>query len=612
MKRILLVSVDKIVIEFVSEILDKEDYVLETAASSTSVIDIFSEKKIDLVLMDLDIPETERNLTLSFLKSKELKYVPIVILGDASNETQIIELLEDGFSDCFMKPVSGPLLLAKIKKWIKHTASLRDKDNQLILFKSIADFSNNLESFRNAQNEIIYCSPSVERILGYTHDEYINKINLLEIIHPDDLNEAVTLFERMMAGDAIESHVFRLFNKNNELVWMDGSAQPVWSDSGEFIGFRISIRDITHLKEVELSLAESRARYKLISDFSNDWEVYRDYNGKLMYCSPAVERVLGYTVEEYFQDKPLSYYIHPEDADIAQKNLNRLIQGEDVRSETYRVIKKDGSIIYLEFNSQLVITEEGVYQGYRLSGRDVTEKVLLEQKLRKLNETKDKFFSIISHDLRSPFNILLGFSELLQDDSENISDEERTECISHIYSTSKETLELLENLLVWSRSQSGDLVLNKSKIELKSASEKILSLASSAAKKKDIHIVNLVDQNIFVEADVNMLHSILRNLFSNAIKFTNNSGTITLEAKEKNDFVEISVSDNGIGIAEDVKQNMFTSESNLSNCGKEYQYGTGLGLVLCKEFVEENGGKIWVESELGKGSTFRFTIPIFK
>ena len=229
-------------------------------------------------------------------------------------------------------------------------------------------------------------------------------------------------------------------------------------------------------------------------------------------------------------------------------------------------------------------------------------------KISKLNATKDKFFSIIAHDLRSPFNALLGFSNLLVDNFDNLQIEEQKEYISILNQSVKNTYKLLDNLLTWSLLQKDIIDFNPEKIYLYPIFLETHELLKQSLERKSIEFINNISENIYVFADRNMISTIIRNLISNAIKFTPLGGKITIDAKYKQQFVEITVQDSGVGIALDKQTKLFDIGKNMSTNGTENETGTGLGLILCKEFVEKHGGKIWVESEEGKGSAFIFTI----
>ena len=233
-------------------------------------------------------------------------------------------------------------------------------------------------------------------------------------------------------------------------------------------------------------------------------------------------------------------------------------------------------------------------------------------KLKEANETKDKFFSIIAHDLKNPFQTLLGFSEILLEDYNSLSDEEKLDLINEISISSHNAHKLLHNLLQWSRSQTGTINFAAEKIDLRVLFETELLVLKAFAAKKNIKIAFNPVTNPMVFADRDMMATVFRNLVSNAIKFTNPNGKIFISIEENESDVKVAVRDTGLGIPEEKQSSLFKLDAGHSTVGTKGELGTGLGLILCKEFVEKNNGKIWVESKQEEGSTFYFTIPKFK
>lgn len=249
-----------------------------------------------------------------------------------------------------------------------------------------------------------------------------------------------------------------------------------------------------------------------------------------------------------------------------------------------------------------------------LLARVKTHLKLQQQKrdLKELNATKDKFFSIIAHDLKSPLNQLLGLSELLQKELESDKGDEVLNLVKLMGESAKTGRLLLENLLEWSRSQTGSLKFNPKVLDIEQLTNEVIELNTNNAIQKNISIKSKVKSGIFAFADENMIKTILRNLISNSIKFTMNGGKINLSAKKNNGLVTYSVSDSGIGIAANDIKKLFRIDVNPNSIGKSAEKGTGLGLILCKEFIQMNGGEVWVESKLGEGSAFKFTMPASK
>jgi len=232
-----------------------------------------------------------------------------------------------------------------------------------------------------------------------------------------------------------------------------------------------------------------------------------------------------------------------------------------------------------------------------------------EKALRELNSGKDKYFTILAHDLKSPFHGLLGFSSVLMNDFDNLTEDEKKEYITDINTSTKSIYNLIENLLMWSRLQTGKIEFKISKLNLNSVLEKVINLLKSSANRKSIKIINSVNENETVFADENMLASILQNLISNSIKFSRTDGEIEIKSNKIDGYYEISVSDSGVGIKNENLDKLFRFEEHLTTRGTESEEGSGLGLILCQEFVKRHNGKISVESEIDKGSKFVFTIP---
>lgn len=256
-----------------------------------------------------------------------------------------------------------------------------------------------------------------------------------------------------------------------------------------------------------------------------------------------------------------------------------------------------------------IIEEQLTQKSYELK----QEKEEIEKKrkeLEELNVTKDKFFSIIAHDLKNPFNTVIGLSELLLYRYDSYNEAKIKEFIGQINKFSSNAYNLLDNLLQWARSQTGRIKVNKSQVNICKLVNENLSLLQDKANKKNIQVINEVDGSLICWVDKNMINTVIRNLISNALKFTPEKGYIKVISEDFGDNqVKISVIDNGIGIDEEDLPKLFKITTNISKEGTNSETGTGLGLILCNEFIEKNDGQIWVKSKKGKGSSFIFTIP---
>jgi len=240
----------------------------------------------------------------------------------------------------------------------------------------------------------------------------------------------------------------------------------------------------------------------------------------------------------------------------------------------------------------------------------------LEEKVKKrteelsvANASKDKFFSIIAHDLKNPFTALFGLTELLLDDWNGIEEQTKIDLLKELQKSTKVTYNLLQNLLEWSRTQTSNITVEAHKFDARDLLEQTIEVLNKQAGNKCIKIISHVPISTFCFADLNMTSTVFRNIISNSIKFTNQGGKIEVKVTEKDGMQQFSIEDNGIGMEPDIQNKLFKITEKVKRPGTEHEEGTGLGLILCKEFVEKNGGSIWVESELEKGSKFFFTLP---
>jgi len=236
-------------------------------------------------------------------------------------------------------------------------------------------------------------------------------------------------------------------------------------------------------------------------------------------------------------------------------------------------------------------------------------KKVANKKLEELNEMKDAFFRLIAHDLKTPFNAIFGYTEILKEDFPQLTDKEKLKFIDSIGNAAKQNYQLLENLLMWSQSHTGRLEYNPLQINLKLNILESKELLMPSAKNKNIDLKIDCDDNLTLFADQQMLTTIFRNLISNAIKFTYPGGTVTIKVTEEPTGVNISVMDTGMGMNEETIRKLFKLNEITTHNGTEGEKGTGLGLILCKEFIQLHKGRIWIESEPGKGSKFIFTLP---
>jgi signal transduction histidine kinase len=268
------------------------------------------------------------------------------------------------------------------------------------------------------------------------------------------------------------------------------------------------------------------------------------------------------------------------------------------QSKIYHVaIKSSKELRELNENLELIVDER------------TAKTVEYSKKLEEANQTKDKFFSIIAHDLKNPFNTLIGYSDVLKSDFREYGQDEIYQHLNTIYNTSVNGYNLLENLLKWSQSQTNKIRFEPKKVNFYDMVNSCIQDSENQSKFKDIELINEVPKSYHIIADKNLLKTVIRNLINNAIKFTERNGMIVISSTKKDNLIEFSIKDTGVGMKEEEIENLFKIDKIVSKPGTDRERGSGLGLILCKEFVEIHGGKIWAESALGSGSEFKFTIP---
>ncbi len=316
--------------------------------------------------------------------------------------------------------------------------------------------------------------------------------------------------------------------------------------------------------------------------------------------------------------------------ELCGKNINDIngLQPEQVAAERLKAIEEKRN--YFVFPHKLFSGGEKIVEVHSspiiyhntkilfsiihdITERTIAEKALKnrEEELQKQNIDKNRFISILGHDLKGPLTSIRALLDIITPEIRNYSMDEIEKMINMINSSVHNTTNLLEDILMWARSNSNNISFEPKLVTISSICTKVIESLKLIAKNKNIAIKYTTAQEINVFADSNMLDTILRNLISNAIKFTNRNGLVNVYAESNQSYVTITVSDNGVGISPTEINKLFDLSQKITSVGTENEKGTGLGLLLCKEFVEKHNGKIWVESQLGKGSDFKFEIPLF-
>ncbi len=512
------------------------------------------------------------------------------------------------------------LELSNLKSGIKATSEPVDLRPQGESFQFTSQIINSIDQglvvYDNNLRYTVW-NAFMEKFTGFSASKVLGKLAIEVFPFLEDTGVVKSL-KRTLNNEIIEAIDFP-FNlpDSNKSGWASDRNVPLRNVNGEIIGVIGTVYDITERKKLEESLKSINERFVLATNAASIsvWE--HDFITDIIQIDENFNKIYGITQNNYKIDfNQFCKFIHPGDLDIIKFNIEEAIKSDKNRNFEFRIIRTDGNIRNISAYGKIVKDETDKPVKYIGVNTDITdfknaelaikenEKLLLQ-----LNADKDRFISILSHDLRSPFNNLLGLSEILTEDIYKLNIDEIEKLANQIKTTARSTFNLLEDILAWARTQQGTIPFNPQLISFIDICMNILETVNPDANAKNLTINYSAPDGINIFADNDMIKTVIRNLVSNAIKFTNIGGAINIDAEENSENITISVSDNGVGIAPGDMEKLFNISEVLTTKGTANEKGTGLGLLLCKEFVEKHGGKIWVESRPGKGSDFKFILP---
>jgi PAS domain S-box-containing protein len=464
-----------------------------------------------------------------------------------------------------------------------------------------------------------YCVPvaseGIINIFGCAPEDVIDNFTAISnVLHPDDAARVIDDIEYSANNLTYFTCEFRVCIPGKEVQWIYSKSTPERLADGSITWYGFNV-NITERKKAEEELILSENKYRTHIEQTPLATIEYDKEFKFTSWNPAAERIFGYSASEVI-GKHTSLIIPEREIPKVSQIIQRVLEEHTTTVNINENRTKSGEIITCEwYNSPLIASDGSVY-GMAAFANDITERKRAEKaikesetQLQQLNATKDKFFSIIAHDLKSPFNTIMGFSDILVDqvrEKDYGGIEKYAEIIQH---SSQRAMDLLSNLLEWSRTQIGRIQFNPEFIEIGKLISDISEQLIDSAERKSITIGRKIPRSVPVIADKAMISTVLRNFISNAVKFTNIGGEIVISAEQKSGEVIVSVKDNGIGIAKSDLDKLFRIDETYSTSGTMNEGGTGLGLILCKDFIEKHHGKVWVESEPNIGSTFYFSIP---
>ncbi len=474
-------------------------------------------------------------------------------------------------------------------------------------YKLVVEESPNI-MFIQKDGKILFANKQFIEMSGFTMDE-LKEISIFDLVSPEDKLIARERADKRLSGKNVpDEYEVKAINKNGiTRYFILHLSLTEYNGESAILGIGTDIsakkKNLETIRKLRVSIEQSNA---VIFIF--------DTEGVIDYANNAFCEQTGYSMEEAIGMNVRM--LNPKEFKISESEefWNYLRTGKKWEGE-FKCAKKNGELYWEKALVSPIFDASGQITHYTSITNDITrEKTVIRQlkkreaELNEANATKDRFFSIIGHDLKNPFNAIMGYTSLLLSQYDTLTKDERLDYLENISLAADSTYNLLENILEWSRTQMGKIDFKPDNFDLSTLINDVIILSRTQAAAKNIRLLSKVKYRTYVFADSYMVKTVLRNLVSNAIKFTE-KGEVIIETEELESRVMVSVIDTGVGISDDAIDKLFKIDENIKTSGTRNEKGTGLGLILAKEFVLKNGGKIWVNRMKGQGTIFSFTLP---
>ncbi|MBE9468653.1 MAG: PAS domain S-box protein [Bacteroidetes bacterium] len=531
------------------------------------------------------------------------------------------ENLKQAYENISLKNVELELQKEEI---LVQTEQLRNKNIELEKLTLVARETDNAIAVFDKTGNLEWVNEGFTKMYGYTLEQLIKakgKNIATHSINPEIKEVIKTCIENKKTA------IYQKFTiaKDDKGLWIQTTLTPIFDGDYDVVNFIAIDSDITKIKDAENEIIfqkeeiENKSRQleklSIVARETNNAIVIMDKEGNFEWVNESFTRMYGYTLEQFTKEKGGNIV-----AASYHKNIKTLINDwlgrKDPISYQALNVTKSGEKIWAQTTLSPIIDDDGDVSRIISIDSNITKLKHAEElihkhrdELQKANVTKDKFFSIIAHDLRSPFATFVSLTNIICHSFDSFKREKLKNIVFDLHNSAEKTFNLLENLLDWSRSQKGEIKFNPKKNDISTLINDNIELFQNSSRNKNILMSDVLTENIYAFFDEDMIRTVIRNLISNALKFTPSKGIVKIEVSELEDSIKVCISDNGIGIEERDLVKIFRIDYHHTTLGTDDEKGTGLGLILCKEFVEKNNGAICVESKLGKGSSFTFTLP---
>jgi PAS domain S-box-containing protein len=579
----------------------------------TRILGYTEEDTIGRTSLDMNIwvnPEERINLVNTLMAKGEIKNFETKFLSKDGN-------IVNGIMSSSLIDLNGvPHILSIIKDITIHKKAEEALAKEQFLINALMNNLSDHVYFKDRDSRFIRINKSLAHSFGLDDPAQAEGKTDFDFFTREHAQQAFEDEQTIISTGQLLNTEEKETHPNRPDTWVSTIKLPLTDKNGNIIGtFGIS-RDVTKRKQAEEELAQEQYLMRTLMDNLPDHIYFKDHESHFLRVNKALAQFLGLNDPARAIKKTDFDFFTGDHAQQAYEDEQKIIRTGQLLSTEEKETHHDRPDTWVSTIKLPLSDKDGNIIGTFGISRDITKNKLAEEEIKLKNELlqiinseKDKFFSILAHDLRGPLSAFVAATQIITEEIQTMGIEEIKEITLSMKTSATNIYSLLENLLEWSRLRRGVMDFIPEKINLKKKIEECIEILSESARKKGIEILISIPEVIDILADRHMFDTIIRNLISNSIKFTPVGGKVTFTAGYIEDhIVEIKIIDSGIGMTPELKDKLFLLNEKTSRKGTEGESSTGLGLLLCKEFIEKHNGKIWVESEVGKGSTFSFTI----
>lgn len=595
---------------------DKEYNVIQWSHEAERIFGWKREEVLGKLLLDLNLVYADDMPIVNRIIERLSSGDELILISSNRNLTKSGEVIECIWYNSVL--VDEKRHMSSVISLIQDITLVKKTERELLeskeIYKELVTNAKGIIIKQDRNGVITFINEFGQDFFGFTEKELVGKTATGTIV--PEIESSGRKMDEIVESiyedpDKYSININENVKKNGERVWIEWHNKALFDKKGDRTGHLAIGVDITKRRKAEEALKESQEKLLSVLNATQESVYMFDREGRFIISNATGVRRLSRTSVNELIGHDFKDFMNPDLAHERQEKLEQVfVSGKPIEFEDER-----GGMMFHHSFFPVIKNDKVAYvvtYSTNITERKKAEIELKESKaqLLELIATKDKFFNIVAHDLKNPFTSLLGSSELLYKNINQMETESIRELALILNDSAKGGYAILQNLLDWSRSQTGLIKYKPERIHLNDIIEENISNLQLQASVKEINLYNNTKEKIIIVSDKNMINTILRNLLGNALKYTHRRGSVFVKANIKSGEVHISVKDTGIGISKEDIEKLFRLDSKLSNPGTANELGTGLGLKLCREFAEKMGGSIHVESTQNEGSNFVLSIPV--